>query len=404
MANIPIGQRPKETVLQTINNLWDNVPVDQQDAVKQGVHRYNLFENYFKDRSKDQSKEFSSNPIVNQLIANTVGGAIRGAGTVLRGFEKASEIGSKGAVYLADQVDEHFDIDVDRDIVGFVGGFLPEIVTGGLIRNAPRQLRNIGAAGFKKGKSYPKVFLPDDLLEGITPNAKLFTPKLNGVNGNGANGVKNGFGKHYGLYNKISSMPRVAKHLQDDAEKFMRAAYTYARKNPGQKDLKGFGRWIDDQGEVYFAKTNHGEGKPFSLKLQKQSKTIKYAKNRASLSSPWNKDETINLIQGLLEKRNKKHLLKALLKDMREQYAAKLTSIKEAKMSKGHMKSLKNGGLDIAENIEAEPLTNIAGKPGNAARGARQDLTDIELKEAGVILTWDEYLDKHIPLLEASSS
>ena len=49
MSNIPIGQRPKKALLTILNNTWEATPVNQQDAVKKGVHRYNLFENYFKN-------------------------------------------------------------------------------------------------------------------------------------------------------------------------------------------------------------------------------------------------------------------------------------------------------------------------------------------------------------------
>jgi hypothetical protein len=184
MANIPIGQRPKETVLQIINNLWDNVPVDQQDAVKKGVHRYNLFENYFKDRSKDPSKEFSSNPIVNELIANTVGGPIRGVGTVLRGFEKASEIGKNLSVKAADFADENLGIDIDRDVVGFAGSFLPEIATGSVLKSLPKKTLSVGAAGksFLSNKAavfYSQDFLKNNIYVGdIKPNAPLFIPKV----------------------------------------------------------------------------------------------------------------------------------------------------------------------------------------------------------------------------------
>ena len=184
MSNIPIGQRPKETVLKTINNLWDNIPVDQQDAVKQGVHRYNLFENYFKDRSKDPSKEFSSNPIVNKLIANTVGGAIRGAGTVLRGFEKASEIGKNVSVKAADLADEHLGIDIDRDVVGFAGSLIPEIATGSALKSLPKKTLSVGAAGkpFLSKKAavfYSQDFLKNNIYVGdIKPNAPLFIPKV----------------------------------------------------------------------------------------------------------------------------------------------------------------------------------------------------------------------------------
>lgn len=412
MSNIPIGQRPKKALLTILNNTWEATPVNQQDAVKKGVHRYNLFENYFKDRSKDQSKEFSSNPIVNQLIANTVGSAIRGAGGFLRGYDKASELGSKGSVFLADQLQKATGIDIDRDIVSFSGSFLPEILTGKALLSTPKRLRSVASV---TNKSKPKVFLPPDLLEGISPNAKLFTPKKNGivngvVNGNGVNGTTNGtlplFGKgknKYGLYSKISTMPKtIPTHLQPSAEKFMRAAYTYARKNPGVKDMKGFGRWFDDKGDSYFAKTNHKHGNPFSLKLASVKQYKKYDAKRKSLSHPWRRDETINLIQDLLEKRGKKYLTGDLVQKMENDYFKKVDFIKSQNMSIGHRKALKNGGLDIAENIEAESLKYIDGKKGNAARGARHDLPDEELKKAGVILSWDEYIDKHLPLLEAS--
>ena len=86
---------------------------------------------------------------------------------------------------------------------------------------------------------------------------------------------------------------------------------------------------------------------------------------------------------------------------MRTEYNAKVDSIRQAGMSKGHIKSLNNGGLDVVENIQPEPLRTVDGVPGNAARSSKHDLPDAEIrKQGGFIGTLEEYILMKLEQLE----
>ena len=120
---------------------------------------------------------------------------------------------------------------------------------------------------------------------------------------------------------------------------------------------------------------------------------------RQGRQRPWstNKKE----IEGILESVGKKEKLAELLTLMRTQYNAKVDEIRRAGMSIGHIKSLDNGGLDVLENIQAEPLRTIDGVLGNAARAAKKDLPDSVIrKQGGFTGTLEEYILMKLKELE----
>ena len=120
---------------------------------------------------------------------------------------------------------------------------------------------------------------------------------------------------------------------------------------------------------------------------------------RQGRQRPWstNKKE----IKGILESVGKQEKLAELLTLMRTQYNDKVAEIKKAGMSIGHLKALENGGLDVFENIQAEPLRTIDGVLGNAARAAKKDLPDSVLrKQGGFTGTLEEYILMKLKELE----
>ena len=120
---------------------------------------------------------------------------------------------------------------------------------------------------------------------------------------------------------------------------------------------------------------------------------------RQGRQRPWstNKKE----IEGILESAGKKEKLAELLTLMRTQYNDKVAEIKKAGMSIGHIKALENGGLDVLENIQAEPLRTIDGVLGNAARAAKKDLPDSVIrKQGGFTGTLEEYILMKLKELE----
>tara|TARA_R100000278_G_scaffold43713_1_gene38182 strand:+ start:159 stop:1088 length:930 start_codon:yes stop_codon:yes gene_type:complete len=136
-----------------------------------------------------------------------------------------------------------------------------------------------------------------------------------------------------------------------------------------------------------------------SYEPKPQATTAREVAKRRGRERPWstNKEE----IEKILEAAGKKEKLAELLTLMRTEYNTKLDSIKQAGMSKGHMKSLDNGGLDIAENIEPEPLRTIGDIPGNAARSSKKDLPDAALRKQGAFTgTLEEYILMKLKQLE----
>ena len=106
-------------------------------------------------------------------------------------------------------------------------------------------------------------------------------------------------------------------------------------------------------------------------------------------------------IEEILESAGKKEKLAELLTLMRTEYNAKVDSIRQAGKSKGHIKSLNNGGLDVVENIQPEPLKTVDGVPGNAARSSKNDLPDAAIrKQGGFVGTLEEYILMKLKQLE----
>ena len=165
---------------------------------------------------------------------------------------------------------------------------------------------------------------------------------------------------------------------------------------------KKFGQLINPENQLpvhlKYKKTDPKTGYR-SYQPKPQETTAREVAKRQSRERPWstNKKE----IEEILESAGQKEKLAQLLALMRTEYNTKLDSIRQAGMSKGHMKSLDNGGLDIAENIEPEALRTIDGVPGNAARSSKKDLPDAVLrKQGGFTGTLEEYVLMKLKQLE----
>jgi len=165
---------------------------------------------------------------------------------------------------------------------------------------------------------------------------------------------------------------------------------------------KKFGQLINPENQLpvhlKYKKTDPKTGYR-SYQPKPQETTAREVTKRRSRERPWstNKKE----IEEILESAGQKEKLAQLLALMRTEYNTKLDSIRQAGMSKGHMKSLDNGGLDIAENIEPEALRTIDGVPGNAARSSKKDLPDAVLrKQGGFTGTLEEYVLMKLKQLE----
>ena len=165
---------------------------------------------------------------------------------------------------------------------------------------------------------------------------------------------------------------------------------------------KKFGQLINPETQLpvhlKYKKTNPKTGYR-SYEPKPQETTAREVAKRRSREEPWktNKKE----IEEILESVGKKEKLAELLTLMRTEYNTKVASIRQAGMTKGHLKSLDNGGLDVVENIQPEPLRTIGDTPGNAARSSKNDLPDAELrKQGGFVGTLEEYVLMKLKQLE----
>lgn len=165
---------------------------------------------------------------------------------------------------------------------------------------------------------------------------------------------------------------------------------------------KKFGQLINPENQLpvhlKYKTTNPKTGYR-SYQPKPQETTAKEVAKRRSREEPWktNRKE----IEEILESAGKKEKLAELLTLMRTEYNNKVDSIRQAGMSKGHIKSLNNGGLDVVENIQPEPLRTVDGVPGNAARSSKNDLSDAAIrKQGGFIGTLEEYILMKLKQLE----
>ena len=165
---------------------------------------------------------------------------------------------------------------------------------------------------------------------------------------------------------------------------------------------KKFGQLINPETQLpvhlKYKKTNPKTGYR-SYEPKPQETTAREVAKRRSREEPWktNKKE----IEEILESVGKKEKLAELLTLMRTEYNTKVASIRQAGMTKGHLKSLDNGGLDVVENIQPEPLRTVDGVPGNAARSSKNDLPDSVLrKQGGFTGTLEEYILMKLEQLE----
>jgi len=183
----------------------------------------------------------------------------------------------------------------------------------------------------------------------------------------------------------IKAFPDNPK-LAEEAETFVRKAYTYY--NTKGQTLKGFGRFVDPKGDLWYMKKQQGAGQTARFSLRKLSSKKAYELTRYGRKAP-----DIEAIRQALKKHDAEHLLEDLLILRRKELKLKEAAIKKTGQSIGHLKSLAQKGIDVAENI-----ANEAGKL-NYARKHLSDLSDIELIKLNVPITWEDYVNLKLPSL-----
>ena len=192
------------------------------------------------------------------------------------------------------------------------------------------------------------------------------------------------------MFSRIATNPKslAAKypHLANKAELWTRKGYTQLGKTG---NIKGFGRFIDDDGGVWYLKRNQSAGQPASLSMRQMSKKRSYAITRSS-----NEKADIPAIRKALEKHGHGDKLEKLLKLRSKDLANLQKQIKaQPGMTLGHIKSVGNRGIHVAENAIIEP----AGI--NYSTSNKKDILDSILRKRGVPITWEEWVNMKLPEL-----
>ena len=170
--------------------------------------------------------------------------------------------------------------------------------------------------------------------------------------------------------------------------------------------MKDYPRWIGPDGRKWRLKSKARFGQGYRLSGIDTGKLKNYGTKRSTRENPWtNEDEMDNLMQALAKYGVADKYAK-LVKIMKKDFDIGLKKIQASGkgMSKGHLISLDNGGLDVAENFVPQRLRNIRVKRngkwvtelGNAAEGA--DST-IGIGAGRGIDSWDDYVRMKLHLL-----
>ena len=204
------------------------------------------------------------------------------------------------------------------------------------------------------------------------------------------------------IYSESISMqkayPNEYEKIKGEVESWIRGGYAWARnKKVGtiEQPLKGYGQYMGPDGRLWRLKSKAKFGQGYRLSTIDTKKLKGYGAKRTSRENPWtNEDEMQKLLQALT-KYGKAHKFADLIQIMRSDFDKGMAAIPKG-YSKGHLVSLDDGGIDVAENFVPQLLRNtrqkIDGKwtvvKGNAAMQA--DSTDLLIGEG--ISSWDEYV------------
>ena len=206
--------------------------------------------------------------------------------------------------------------------------------------------------------------------------------------------------KTKGPSSKISTVSnklyKLYPEARADLDNWIRGAYRYARDpNTGtpERPLKGYPYWIAPDGQYYKPKPNQSFGQGYSLKVDNVANRKATIAKRSAKERPWTNNEARVEITAALQRVGKAHMFSKLIQIMKADYAKMKKSL--GGLSKGHIVSLADGGIDVAENIIPQQLTNkvsmVNGQwqvvKGNSAMGA-----DSTGQLGTGITSWDQYI------------
>lgn len=186
--------------------------------------------------------------------------------------------------------------------------------------------------------------------------------------------------------------------IKGEIESWIRGGYAYARdKSVGtiEQPMKGYPRFIGPDGTRWRLKSQAPYGAGYRLSPRSTKRLNVYGSKRASRENPWTNEDEMEQLMRVLAKYGKAHKFAKLKNIMISEFKIAMDAIPKG-YSKGHLVSLDDGGIDVAENFVPQLLKNtrqkIDGKwvtvKGNAAM--RADSTDLLIGEG--INNWDDYV------------
>ena len=255
--------------------------------------------------------------------------------------------------------------------------------------------------------SKPEVLIEAGVAETVIPPSRNYVQQqLNryrpGAGPLRANRATNRKPAHSTIFSESESMkkayPNDFEKLQGEIESWIRGGYAYARdKSVGtiEQPMKGYPRYIGPDGKKWRLKSKAKFGQGYRLSTIDTKKLQSYGVKRSSRENPWTNEDEMEQLMKALTKYGKAHKFSQLVKIMKSDFDKGMAAIPKG-YSKGHLVSLDDGGIDVAENFVPQLLRNtrqkIDGKwrvvKGNAAMQA--DSTDLLIGEG--ISSWDDYV------------
>ena len=192
--------------------------------------------------------------------------------------------------------------------------------------------------------------------------------------------------------------PQEWESIKGEVESWIRGGYAWARdKTVGtiEQPMKDYPKFPGPDGTKWRLKSQAPFGAGYRLSPRSQKNLGKYSALRTSREKPWTNEDEMEQLMRALARVGKAHKFAQLKKMMIRDFQIAMDAIPKG-YSKGHLVSLDDGGIDVAENFVPQLLKNtrqkINGKwitvKGNAAMKA--DSTDLLVGEG--IANWDEYV------------
>lgn len=204
----------------------------------------------------------------------------------------------------------------------------------------------------------------------------------------------------------IASEPvKMLKAYPDRKEEinmWMRNAYTHARENGS---LDGYPEYVGPDGRTWRPKPSQSAFEGLRLKGDDKQARAKTIKRRSSRENPWTKEDMRNDIYAALLRIGKEHHFDRLLQIMKTDHKRKLDLLRAKGITKGHFISMKQGGLDVAENFGPQRGKSLKIKKGDSFVVDPGNYAEKEFSTTGFgsgkgVDNWDDYVRMKLPELE----